>query len=238
MNPMLPMNEPVLEAGLTLYTKVSTIMFGLVALAFTMRVVFLMVRIARPSEYGAVITDTIVYLGLSGLYPMLMKTTMSVCRELAFKVKYPPLTDVQEKIADFSNTLLAGYDSIQIFSKIFDITINLLSQSVYTIFLSLLLAIAPVMIFLSVMLGLAQGVKMYFGTFISFALWPVLWNLIGLLGKELGPHIFNSPLSVVVFWLVIQALQFLSPLFCFFLFRTASPSDALGKLASYASSIG
>lgn len=232
MNALVPMNEAVLGAALGLFSKVSLILSGLVAMAFLMRICFLAVRIANVYEYVDVIGDTVKYFGITAIFPTLVTLILKISGGLALSISYVPMAAAQSSIEEFMHKLFGGFVLLQIFGKIGDILMNLFTQSIYTIFISLLLAIAPVMIFFSTMLGLSQGVGAYFASLLSLSMWPVLWNLLGLLGRELWPHIANSPVSSVVFWVVIQILQFFSPVFCVLLFRSLSPSQAISKVIS------
>jgi hypothetical protein len=233
MNPLMPMNEAVLIASLSLFTKVSVIMTGLVALLFTMRMVFLSLKASGSFEYGAVIGDTVRYLGLTVLFPTFIRLILDITAGLALKVSYVPLTAAQKQIELFSSQMFGEFVIFQVIGKVGDIFLMMLSQSFYTVLMALLLSIAPVMIFFSTMLGLSQGVGAYFMMFISFSMWPVLWNLLGLLGRELWPLLGNSPVSVVTFWIVIQVLQVLSPIVSVILFMSLSPSQALSKIVSF-----
>lgn len=234
MNSLSPMNETVLAAALGLFSKVSMILAGLVGVVFMMRICFLVVRIANVYEYADVIGDTVKYFGLSSLFPFLVKLIVKITGDLALSISYAPMTAVQSSIEEFAQKLFGEIVMFQVFGKIGDIIMNLLTQSLYTISISLLLAIAPIMIFLSTMLGFSQGVAAYFASFITFCMWPVLWNLLGVLGRELWPFIGSSPASAVVFWIVIQILQLFSPLFCILLFRTLTPTMGISKVISLA----
>lgn len=232
MNPLIPMNETVLGAALGLFSKVSLILSGFVGLLFMMRICFLAVRIANIYEYVDVIGDTVKYFGITALFPTLVRLILKLSGGLALSISYAPMAAAQSSIEEFMHKLFGEFVLFQVFGKIGDILMNLFTQSIYTIFISLLLAIAPVMIFFSTMLGLSQGVGAYFASLLSLSMWPVLWNLLGLLGRELWPFIGTSPVSSVVFWVVIQILQLFSPVFCVLLFRTLSPSQAISKVIS------
>lgn len=235
MNPMLPMNEAVLSAALGLFSKVSLIVSGLVGFVFVMRVCFLSLRIAGSYEYLELVGDTVKYFGITNLFPILAKLVINVTGSLALAISFVPMTQAQGEIEEFMQKLLSDFAMFQIFGRIGDIIMNLVTQSLYTVSIALLLAIAPILIFMSSMLGLLQGISAYFTSLISLCLWPVLWNLLGLLGRELWPLVGSSPISSVTFWLVIQLLQFFSPLFCALLFRSLAPSQAISKVVSVVS---
>lgn len=229
MNSFDPMNQVVLEASLGLFSKVSLMVTALVGLVFTMRLTFMILRVAGAYEYGALVGDTVKYLGLSHLFPYLVKLILSVASGLAAKVSFVAPSDVQVKIESFVRELFGEFVLFSVLGKIGDIAITLLCQSFYSILLALLLAIAPIMLFLSTMLGITQGIGAYFMSFISLSMWPLLWNLLGVLGRELWPHLSASPIAAVSFWIVIQVLQVLSPVFCIVLFVSLAPSQSLSK---------
>lgn len=229
MNSFDPMNQVVLEASLGLFSKVSLMVTALVGLVFTMRLTFLVLRVASAYEYGALFGDTVKYLGLSQLFPYLVKLILSVASGLAAKVSFVAPSDVQMKIESFVREVFGEFVLFNVVGKIGDIAITLLCQSFYSVLLALLLAIAPIMLFLSTMLGITQGIGAYFMSFISLSMWPLLWNLLGVLGRELWPHISSSPIAAVSFWIVIQILQVLSPVFCIVLFVSLAPSQSLSK---------
>ncbi|MFV8250458.1 hypothetical protein [Bdellovibrio bacteriovorus] len=229
MNSFDPMNQIVLEASLGLFSKVSLMVTALVGLVFTMRLTFMVLRVAGAYEYGALFGDTMKYLGLSQLFPYLVKLILSVASGLAAKVSFVAPSDVQMKIESFVREVFGEFVLFNVLGKIGDIAITLLCQSFYSILLALLLAIAPIMLFLSTMLGITQGIGAYFMSFISLSMWPLLWNLLGVLGRELWPHLSASPIAAVSFWIVIQVLQVLSPSFCIVLFVSLAPSQSLSK---------
>lgn len=232
MTPLSPINEAVLLAALNLFSKVSLLMTSLVGLLFTLRMVLLALKSSNSYEYGAIIGDTAKYLALTILFPVLIRLVLDITGGLAHKISFVPQTEAQSQIELFTSELFHEYVFFQVMGKIGDIVINLFCQSFYTILMALLLSVAPIMLFLSTMLGISQGVGAYFMSFISLSLWPVLWNLLGLLGKELWPLLSSSPLSVTVFWVVIQVLQVLSPVFCIVLFVSLTPSQSLSKVIS------
>ncbi len=229
MAPFLPMNLIVLEASLSLFANVSILVTGLVGLLFTMRLTLLIVRTAGAYEYGALIGDTVKYLGLTHIFPYLVRVTLSVLGSLAQKVSFVPAPEAKSQVESFIREMFSEFVLFNILARIGDVAISLLCQSFYSILLALLLAITPVMLFLSTMLGITQGIGAYFMSFISLGMWPLLWNLLGLLGRELWPHLSASPVAAVSFWVVIQVLQVLSPVFCIVLFVSLAPSQSLSR---------
>lgn len=231
MNSFLPMNEAVLSGGLALFTKVAGILMGFVSVIFMMRLVFLVVKISPAPEYGELIQDTVMFLGMLAIYPIILKLIVFSIEDLAVKIAYIPQPETQSLIKSFLDRLFYNNPIFQISGSIGHIILASLAQSVYTALISLFVASAPIFIFLSTMLGIHSGLRSYFGILISLCLWPVMWNLLGQLGTQVGMHFMDSPVSTFCFWTVIQILQLLSPLFTFGLFKNMSTGVGLAKVA-------
>lgn len=234
MNPMMPMNEAMLGAVLSMFLKVSMIMTGLVSLVFIIRTSILVTTVARAGEYGEVLKSVVLYFGLIQLFPSFVKLIISSSGVLASKIAFIPSPEAQDLISGFVNRLFGDYVLLKVFGAIGDIIVIGVANSFYTSLISLLLCIAPIIIFLSTMLGLSHGIKTYLSIFLALCLWPTLWNILGLLGRELTSQVSSSPISVVLFWFVIQAMQFLSPLFCVSLFKNLSASSAFTSVIKVA----
>ncbi|MFZ3231733.1 MAG: hypothetical protein WA160_16110 [Pseudobdellovibrio sp.] len=230
MNAFIPVSDVILSSGFSLFTKVSALMLGFVGVIFMIRIVSLQARLASVYEYGSLVKDTALYFALLSLFPYLIKLIYGISGSLAQKISFIPETAVQGKIDEFLSALFYQYQFMKIAAKIGDFLVINLAQGMYSIFTALLLSIAPIFIFMSTILGFEKGLGAYFSSIISISLWPVVWNLIGLLGKELFNSFDNSTLAVVVYWAIIHLLQFLSPLFCIFLLKSLSPSGAVTKV--------
>lgn len=231
MNVLSPMNEAVLNGGLSLFTKVSVIMTGLVSVIFMMRIALNVVKVASMPTYGELLQDVVFYFGATSLYPLLVKFLVVGVGGIALKIAYVPHPEVQSQIYNFFDRMFSDFAIMSVFGSIGDLIFVALAQSIYTALISIFIAAAPIFIFLSTMLGLQTGLRSYFGILISLCLWPVMWILLGQLSVYVGAEFAESPISSVVFWLVIQGLQLLSPLFTFGLFKNMSTGVGLAKVA-------
>lgn len=234
MNAFLPVSELVLSSGLSLFTKVSTIVIGFVTVIFFMRTTFLVVKISPAHEYGKLIYDVIFFLGLISLFPIIAKLIVFGIGNLAGKISYLPPDQAQTDLIDFADKLLSASPVLMITIKAGFHFIQAIAYSVYTSLISLFIASAPIFIFLSTILNIQNGLKSFFGMLISLSLWPVLWNLLGQLALTVGSQIPESPISSVCFWLVILILQLLSPLFTLSLFKSMSADLGTSKLMKVA----
>ncbi len=232
MNSFIPMNEAVLSGGLSLFSKVAAILTGLVSVIFMMRLSYLVVKVAPASEYGDLFKDTAAFLTLVALYPVLIKLIIFSIGDIATKVSYIPLEENQKMFQDFISKLLSDYPLFMILGKLGDVIILGLANSIYTAFISLLMASGPIFLFLATMLNMQAGLKTYFGLLISLSLWPIMWNIMGHLSLHVGGQFKESPVSAVCFYVVILLLQLLSPLFTFSLFRSMSLNTGITKVVS------
>lgn len=229
MGPFMPVSDSVISGGLELFSKVSIIVSGLVGVVFAMRVTYLVVRIAPPSEYGSLLQSIVAYFGLTAVYPILLKLLVTSSGTIASRVSFIPLDRAHSDVVSFFDSLMAGYPVAIISAKISFLFVQGLAFSIFTALLSMFVASGPIFIFLSTMLDLSSGLKTYFGILISLSLWPVLWNILGQLATHVGGQFSEAPISSVCFWIVIMLLQLLSPLFAYSLFKNMSVDTGASK---------
>lgn len=235
MNTFMPISELVLSGGLSLFTKVSALVSGFVAVVFFMRMTFLVVKISPAQDYGKLIFDVVFYFGLLSLFPIFTKLIVFGIGDLAQKISYLPPEQAQSDLIDLADKLLSASPVLMITIKAGFHIIQAIAFSVYTSLISLFIAAAPVFIFLATILEMQIGLKLFFGMLISLSLWPVLWNILGQLAITVGAQIPQSPISSVCFWAVILVLQLLSPLFTLSLFKNMSTDIGASKALKIAS---
>lgn len=234
MNPFMPMNDAVLTAAMEMFSKVSNILTLLVSMIFIIRVSLLVATVSGPFSYSELLKDTFVYFGLIKLFPIFVKLIVQSTSGIAEKISFVPQVQAQEAIQATVDKLFGESIFFRVLGRIGDLAIIYVANTAYTSLISLLLAVAPVVIFLNSMLGISHGIKIYFGVLMSLCLWPTFWNLLGLFGRELSSQMGHSPFSSAIFWLVIQAFQIISPILCIFLFSSLSASPGFSKTMSIA----
>ena len=230
--PFLPMNEVVLSGSLGLFAKVSTIVTGGLSVVFMMRLCFLVVKVSPAEEYGDLIQDCVYFLGVTAIYPVLLKLIVFGLGDLAQKISFIPIESSQQVLRDFFDRMFSDLPIFMVFGKVGDLFILGIANSIYSALLSLLIASGPIFILLGTMLNLQTGIKSYFGLIICLNLWPVMWNLLGQLSIQMGGLFHESPVTSVCFVFVVQVLQLLSPIFSFTLFKSLSLDSGAGKLMS------
>lgn len=225
MNPFLPMDPNALEVALSQFSRVSLVVSGLVGTVMLGRFVLLLIQVAAAESYGAVLKDAVVYFVTISLFPRLLKAFFEMAGELALSIALknpvpPPSTAL---MSAFDNTFLLFFPKI-----LREMGTLYLAQAIYTLLLSILIAIGPVVIFLAVLVQ-GAGVAGYLGTIITLSLWPLTWNLLGALSAEIDSGFSGSTLAQIAFHFVVQLLQLASPLFSVFLFRTLSAGEAFRR---------
>lgn len=228
MSPFIQMDDLMLGIALEIFSKISVLMTGFVATFFILRVLILNSRFAGSAEYGELFTDIISYFAMTSLYPVLVKLIVGTLATLSKKItfQYPNALQI---IEEFLKKLLGESIIVQIVSKIGDIVLFIFVQSSYSILMGLLIAIAPIIIFMALVVKLQAGLTIYFQSLLCLALWPLLWNLIGALGSSMWPLFSTSPIRTAIFWFLIQLLQVASPAFCIALFKSINVNGATQK---------
>lgn len=233
MNPMFPMNQAVLEAAMLLFSKVSVVMVSLLTMGYVVRTSLAVTRVAPAFEYFEILKDAGLYLAMLSLYPMIVRMIMDLAEGIAVKIAFIPKEISNDSAQQFMDKFFGQYSVMAMLGSVAGFAFTGFASSLYTVFLSLLLAIAPIVLFLGVILGLSHGMRTYFASILSMCMWPILWNLLGKLGEEMHHHLARSPVSTIAFWTVIQLLQFLSPFLAVFLFRSLATASTAMKVLSF-----
>lgn len=221
MSPLAAMDSLMLQKALELFSKVSGICMGLVALLFIMRAVYLQIKVSNSAAYAELFSDTVEFFLVITLFPYLVKLLMQLVSSIAKQITYGN-PDVLEIVQNFLKNLAGDSIIVQIISKIGDIAIFIMVQGAYSVVMGILLAAAPLIFLLSTIFKISVGLVGYFQLLIALALWPIFWNLVGVLGTSFWPEFGKSPVRTVIFWGIIQFVQVTSPAICFALFRYGS----------------
>lgn len=232
MNAFSPISEAVLTAVLAVYQQTSNITLGLMGMILSVRVAFLVSQFASASCYGELFQELIAYLGISNLFPLLIRLILNSINGIVSRLSYSSTSKPFGSSLDVLTKLFINSQYFEVIMGIGDIFIGAISKSAYSVVLAVFVAIAPVVFLVGLTFGMKGKIIMYFSTFIAIALWPVLWNLLGLLGNKLSSSMGSSQIASMSFAVVIYFLQLLSPLFSILLFTTLNPAGALKRSAS------
>ena len=234
MTSFAPMSDVALSGGITLFTKVMAIITGLVSVIFIMRISYLVIKVSGPSDYGDVLKDTVTFLALGSLFPVILKLIIGSINSIAQKISYLKHDLGKDTFIKFMENLFSDHPLLYVSGKLGHLFIQGLSYSVYSVLISLLIAIGPVFIFLSTMLNMSSGLKIYFGLLVSLSLWPVLWNILSQLANHVGTQFDDSPVTTFCLYVVIYGLQLISPIISYSIFKSMSfGSGAVTKVIGY-----
>lgn len=226
MTPLTSLSPEILIVVLGYFQKSSHLVSALVGVLYVARVSMLVTTLASPNEYGETLKDTLQYFIIISLFPQVLKISNNLVQDLASRLYWEP---TQLDLGFWELIFKTLKESSPLFTLAFETTpliITHLAQAVSTLMICLLVAIGPVVILLNTMLDYNRGLSSYFTALISFLLWPVLWNTLGTLSQEMLTS-QSTGLIRVVFSGSVLLLQFLSPLFCIFLFSSLAPGKAV-----------
>ena len=228
MNPFLPMEASVLSGALSQFGKVSTYVSSVVVLIVTAKFTFLLISVSPSERYGAVLKDLVTYFAVIGLFPLLMKALIQTTGDLALKLNFQEPKAQSATLIQYFKALEANVPSLIMFSDLGKLSILHISRAVYTVLISLLISIGPVICLTSIMIS-GSGVGAYLTALVTLSLWPVTWNLLGALANEIDRSSSMTTLGQFFFWLVVEMLQLLSPIFSSFLIKSLSAAEAFSR---------
>lgn len=237
MENLLPANDVILKTSLSYFEKTSHIFLTLISLIFFMRVSYLLLKVSPPSDYVDLIKDITLYFASLMIFPMLITLSLDLIAALAQRLSFLPNTEAHSVLQNMIDNLFHEFPFMMVFSKIGHLIITKIAQSIYTLFMTLLIAASPIFLFLTLLLNLGSTMKSYFLLFLSLALWPLMWNLIGSLSQEFLNNLNSAPLTLGCFYFVLQILQLLSPIFTYTLIKNLSLDLGAKKLFSTGASL-
>lgn len=234
MIPFLPMDSATLNIALAQFQRVSIVVAAVVGLILTARISLLLVTLGSSEGYGAVFKDAIIYFVAISIFPSLMRVLVDTTGGLALAISFEPSEQKTDLVGGYFEAVRSNLGVLSIFMDLGKLSVPYLASAVYSVLISILIAIGPIVILLATLLG-GGGVMPYANSLIVLCLWPLTWNLLGALSAEVAKGFTGTSIGLFCFWIVVQALQILSPLFSIFLFKSLSAGEAFRRpLATYA----
>lgn len=232
-----PIDSGVLQAVLDTFQRVAGVVLGLTGAVFIARAALLVAQVEGAHAFADLVRETVVLLLALAIFPFVLKTVVAGSSQIASLVHF----EARARSAGAIDHLLGSLRSQMLFfgllTDIGDLTIQHLVRSVFSLLIGLLAVAAPLVFVSGYILGQGIGVGALGSSLLAFSLWPVLWNVIGLLSSTLWPSFQETSLSSIVFSLAVTGLQFLSPLFCLALLRQSAPQAALRSITGLASKV-
>lgn len=178
-----PKIDKVLEKSLALAKRIRPAFFGLVLLAFFIRLVFYQFGLFGIPTFGVLIRDVILFGVLMCAFPDLVHLMVGMSHTLSEQIagnRLQELTEAPKLEGAF--TWWGGL--IWVCSWIRFIAFCL-TDFLFNFGLAFLVILFPLIIFMAQMLGLRILLPVFFTMFLVFSLWPFFWNVVGLLASDL-----------------------------------------------------
>lgn len=237
MTPFPPIDSGVLQAVLETFQRVAGIVLGITSAVFIARVALLLVQVEGAHAFADLIRDTVVLLLALAVFPFVLKTVVNGSGQIAKLIHFEAQARSSGAIDNLLGPLKTNMLFLGLLTDIGDLTILHLVRAVFSLLIGLLAVAAPLIFISGYILGQGIGVAALGSSLLAFSLWPVLWNVIGLLSSTLWPSFQGTSLSSIVFSIAVTVLQFLSPLFCLALLRQMAPQAALRSVTGLASKL-
>lgn len=234
MTPFLPMDSAMLNVALAQFQRVSIVVATVVGLILTARISLQLVTLGSAENYGGVLKDAIIYFVAISLFPSLMRVVIDTTGGLALAISFEPPEQKTDLVSGYLNVVRNNLGMVSVIVDLGKMGAPYFAQAIYSVLLSILIAIGPVVILLATLLG-GGGLMPYANSLLVLCLWPLTWNLLGALSVEVAKGFSGTSIGLFCFWIVVQLLQILSPLFSIFLFKSLSAGEAFRRpLATYA----
>jgi hypothetical protein len=223
MTPFPPIDSEMLSAILATYSKVSLIATEVIGAIFIARTTLLLLTVSSPNSYFELFKETVLLLLALNLSPFVLKTVLSSSSEIAGLIRFEPQERIEGPVDGLLASLAENLSFLGVAIDIGDLTVKHLVRAVFSLLIGLLSVAAPLIFISGYVFGQGIGVPALGGSLLALSLWPVLWNVIGLLGSTLWQSFQGTSLSSFVFSVAVLILQTLSPIFTVSLLRSSDP---------------
>lgn len=230
MHPLFPINPDTYTVSINIFQQVSAIVTSLVALVFTIRTVMLLTKMAPPAEYGDLLICVATYFVMTQLTPYLIDVFFKAIAFLAQELASLPSQELENEIMRELSKLFENSLVVRLIPELAAVSVFWLVQSIFTILISFSIALGPIFIFISSMIGSTDGLRTYFSNLMALSIWPITWCLIGTLGTHVLKASQSGILFKIIFYMVLLVFQLLSPIFTYSIIKSASTSSSFSAL--------
>jgi hypothetical protein len=237
MMPFPPIDPGTVSAITETFSRVSAVVMGFVGVVMVARFSLLALQVAGADEYALVVQDAVMVLITISLFPFLFKTGISTVTELAARFDYQEMSVSRGAMGEYIDAMKEYNIVWRVALEISSLSFPYIVRSIFTLLIAVFCSAIPLIVLSEFIFGVRIGVASIGSTILALILWPVLWNLIGLLAIQLAPSFGATSLANGVFAVLVQITQFLSPVFCFSILKTAAP-NAAGNAAAKSLSAG
>lgn len=203
---------------------------------FLFRTIYLQVSMSPEEKYDALLRDVVLTLFFFSVIPFVVEAVFGASDAIANlihsriqpSISHPPEMP-KGSIMKFQQWLDWAWEVIK--NSLFWIT-----SMLFNIGIAFYLVIFPIVILLAKMQGSQLPLTIFFFTFVLLNLWPVFWNLVGLLAINLwDPATLADQSSGAA--LVFSILQFIAPFIAMKALHVVSPTDAAVSIIKAATGV-
>lgn len=216
----------MLTAALSTYAKVAQVSGGIALAIFTARLSLSAALISQPAQYGQILKDLVTLFVALALFPLVFKSIISVTGSIANHLAVGEVVREEGTIDQLWAVFADDNLILETITNLLPIAIDHIARAIYSVLLGAICAVAPIILIYQFMTGQGSGVAALTYSVLTLTSWPILWNAIGLFGKEVWPSFAETSLASVCFWAAIKVFQLLSPLFAAMFFKGFSVSGA------------
>ena len=224
------MNEQMLSAALSTYSKVAALTTASAFAIFTARLSVLASTVQGAEAFSDAIKSLVSFFISLALAPVVFKAIIFSTGSIADQIgRYGMQHHVEAsgEAGIFSDLMkLVSSDSpiLNLVFNVIPLSVGYLASSVYSILLGAVCAVTPIILLYFEISNSSQSLRAVAATVLVLSSWPILWNIMSLLANEIWPTFSHTTISSVVFWCVVKVLQLLSPIFSVMFFKSFSMS--------------
>ena len=247
-----PKTEEVIEDGIKLAVKIRPYLLSLALVMVFFRVIFYQFSFSGPEEYAVILKEVFVCFLIMAIFPELIRASFYFTSMIAshIHVTDTPFFTRADAAREIRNMSLPGGGDtgswktamLMFFQYLWSglrYACFTIAAFLYKYVILILVVLTPIVIFMSEMFNFPIGWKIFFIAFISMNLWPVLWNLFGVLVEFSASH--GSGVVKIFESAIAMGLQLVSPFFVYLFTKHAAGSSvgmAAGGMKMGATSAG
>lgn len=233
VSPMSPIDEEFLKVVLNEYSKVSRIILGGVSAVFMGKMALGALTLAPAEEFMESVKDLLLFFLILTLIPEFTKILVESSAGLSSAViGTMSFSEVSEDGGFFStahsafNSLMEEYAVVHFLVNLLPLGLTQFAEILASLIIGVLVVFSPVVLLLRFMIDSPRGMTIYLSTVVSFLLWPLMWNIVGLLGQKSAALYEGSSMRAIIFWAALSVVQFISPFISVFVLQSLSMQGA------------
>jgi len=225
--------DPKFQKALEIAHQYKHYVFGLLLLVFALKSGWIGATLGGAEQYGKLLSTLFVFGVWTAAAPLLIKIILEQSHILSGVITH---TGAQALIPSEPMPKVSGwmdiYNALSWAFHLFKIYAFQITEFIFNCGLVMMIAIVYIVIFLTTMLNVGMSMATYFNIIIALSLWPLLWNLIGVLAQQ---FMVSDKLSAAdsIYSVLLTVLQILSPVIGYKILRGRGVGEAVGSAISH-----